>query len=122
MAEGGGGKPISFTEEWQSKPFMHTETTCRNPKITWQTRLPDEIDQVTGSAVFLFTQQHRCGTLLSLQARQALLLESKGLALKHRYPEEVWNNMSLMNPSDVKPHTTKVACFLLPVLIKTVAL
>ena len=37
--KGVGENGLRFAEEWQSKPFMHTETICRNPKIIRQTRL-----------------------------------------------------------------------------------
>ena len=39
LHKGVGENGLRFAEEWQPKPFMHTRTTCRNPKITRQTRL-----------------------------------------------------------------------------------
>ena len=39
--KGVGENGLRFAEEMQSKPEVHTETTCRNPKIERQTRLPD---------------------------------------------------------------------------------
>ena len=37
--KGVGENGDRFAEERQTKPEVHTETTCRNPKITRQTRL-----------------------------------------------------------------------------------
>ena len=37
--KGVGENGLRFAEEWKSKHFLHTRTTCRNPRITRQTRL-----------------------------------------------------------------------------------
>ena len=39
LQKGVGENGDRFAEERQSNPFMHTRTTCRNPKITRLTRL-----------------------------------------------------------------------------------
>ena len=39
--KGVGENGLRFAEEWQSSPEVHTRTTCRNPKIERQTRVPD---------------------------------------------------------------------------------
>ncbi len=54
VAQGGGENGLRFAEEWQSKPFMHTRTTCRNPKITRQTRLA--CDWSAETAVLFYIQ------------------------------------------------------------------
>ena len=38
LQKGVGENGDRFAEERQSNPFMHTRTTCRNPKMMWQTR------------------------------------------------------------------------------------
>ena len=40
LHKGVGENEDHFAEERQSKTFMHTRTTCRNPRITRRTRLP----------------------------------------------------------------------------------
>ena len=37
--EGVGENGLRFAEEWKSKLFMQTHTTCRNPNTMRQTRL-----------------------------------------------------------------------------------
>ncbi len=39
LQKGVGENGDRFAEERQSNPFMHTRTTCRNPRITRQTQL-----------------------------------------------------------------------------------
>lgn len=41
LQKGVGENGLRFAEEWQSSPEVHTRTTCRNPKIERQTRVPD---------------------------------------------------------------------------------